>query len=68
MNDYFAVMRCRGKDRFTFVCHASAKSEAEAVKIARRHGFKLPRGSYATRIGRAGYFAALSHAFKGAST
>lgn len=62
MKDYYAVMRAVGKS-VRFVCHVLAVDAAEAMKTARHHGFKLPRGSYASRVGRRGYFSALAAAF-----
>ena len=61
--DYFAVNRCVGKKTYRHLCNVRAKDEAHAMKIARNQGFQLPRGSYATRIGRAGYYAALRSVF-----
>jgi hypothetical protein len=61
--DYFAVNRCIGKKHYSFLCHVHATDAEDAMRIARAHGFTLPRGSFARRIGREGYFNALRLAF-----
>lgn len=63
---YYAVYLRRGtrkKSTASFLLNVYATSPAEALRIARSHGHRLPTGSYATRIGRAGYFASLRQAF-----
>jgi len=63
--DYYAVYCKRGpKDRGGFLTNVLAKGQADALRIARAHGHKLPRWSYAVHIGKDGYYAALRHAFR----
>jgi hypothetical protein len=64
--DYYAVNVASGKRCYSLLCNVLAESEKDAMRIARNHGFKLPRGSFARHIGRQGYFAALRLAFGGA--
>lgn len=61
--DYFAVNRCIGKKTYSHCCNVLAKDSNHAMRIARDQGFQLGRGSYANRIGRAGYYAALRRVF-----
>lgn len=69
--DYYAVYRPRagsptGRKKnvsYVFLCHVVARDQKHAMKITRDQGHRLPRGSYATRIGREGYYAALRQAF-----
>jgi hypothetical protein len=63
--DYYAIYVVRSaRARPSFLCNILAKGKAEALKGARKHGFKLPRWSFACRIGREGYFAKLKHEFR----
>lgn len=63
--DYFAVYVQRAaKARGSFLLHVHAKGRFDALRIARQHGHKLPRWSYAVRIGKEGYYAALRQAFR----
>lgn len=66
--DYYAVNVASGKRGYTFLCNVLASSEKDAMRIARNHGLKLPRGSFARHIGRQGYFASLRLAFGKALT
>jgi hypothetical protein len=63
--DYFAVYVQRGpKARANFLCHVHTRGgRFNALRVARNHGHKLPRWSYAARVGKDGYFAALAKAF-----
>jgi hypothetical protein len=62
--DYYAVyVKRSAKLKGNFLLHAHAKSEGDALRIARAHGHQLPRWSYAVRVGREGYFPALRQAF-----
>jgi hypothetical protein len=63
--DYFAVYVQRSaKARGSFLLNVLARGKADALRIARNHGHKLPRWSYATHIGKAGYYAALRAVFR----
>jgi hypothetical protein len=53
--DYFAVYKPASNGGLSHVCNAQARDEAHALRIARAHGMRLPRGSTATRIGLRGY-------------
>ena len=62
--DYYAVYVKRDpKDRGNFLTNVMAKGAKDAIRIARDHGHKLPRWSFALHIGREGYFRALASAF-----
>lgn len=62
--DYFAVYVKRSpKSQANFLVNVQSKSASDALRIARDHGHKIPRGSYAVRIGKEGYFSALRRAF-----
>jgi len=60
-HDYFAVMLppASRDGRARFLCNVLARDKNHAMKTARSHGFRLPRGAHAIHIGRDGYFAAL---------
>ena len=63
-SDYFAVyVKRSAKDRGSFLLNVLAKGKSDALRIARQHGHKLPRWSYAVHIGRDGYFNSLRRAF-----
>jgi len=63
--DYFAVYCQRGpKVRAGFLTNVLAKGKTDALRIARAHGHKLPRWSYAVHIGKRGYYDALRQAFR----
>ena len=67
-SDYFAVyVQTSAKAHPKFLLHAHAKGKSDAMRIARQHGHNLPRWSFAVRVGKSGYFAALRKAF-GASS
>lgn len=62
--DYYAVYVQRSsKARGSFLLNVLAKGKADALRIARAHGHKLPRWSYASHIGKRGYYAALRSVF-----
>ncbi|MFT4175036.1 MAG: hypothetical protein QM627_00125 [Luteolibacter sp.] len=63
-SDYYAVYVQRAaKARGRFLLHVHAKGKSDALRIARAHGHKLPRWSYAVHVGKAGYYAALRAVF-----
>jgi hypothetical protein len=57
--DYYSVSRPVGKNAYGFVCNVLARDGGDALRIAKAHGLTVPGGSYARRIGRDGYAAAL---------
>jgi hypothetical protein len=59
--DYFAIHRARGKSH-SFLCVVRAQSSTAALAKARR-AYAMPRGSFASRIGREGYMAGIRKAF-----
>jgi len=63
--DYYAVYVQRGpKDRPNFLLHVcTIGGKAKALKIARDQGHKLPRWSFAVRVGKEGYYEAIKKAF-----
>lgn len=62
--DYFAVYVKRApKDKPRFMCNVEARDKRHALDIARSQGLPVPRFSTASRIGRAGYQAALRAVF-----
>lgn len=62
--DYFAVYSQKApKAHPLFLCHVQARGKKDALRIARAHGLTIPRWSYAVRIGKQGYYAALAKAF-----
>lgn len=63
--DYYAVYVQRGpKARANFLLHVNTTGgKAKALKIARDQGHKLPRWSYAVRVGKEGYYKALRQSF-----
>ena len=63
-SDYYAVYVQRdAKSRGNFLLHVFAKGKADAMRISKAHGHKLPRWSYAVHVGKSGYYAALREAF-----
>ena len=64
--DYFAIYRPLGK-RASHLCNVRAYSPADAMRVTRQ-SHKLPRGSFARRIGREGYFAMLRKVFGAPTT
>ena len=64
--DYYAVYIKRGpKARASFLTHVCTRGGRDrALRVARQEGHKLPRWSYAVRVGKEGYFAALRQSFQ----
>ena len=62
--DYFAVyVKNTAKDKPRHICNVIAREGRHALRVARHHGLATTRHSTATRIGRAGYHAALKAVF-----
>lgn len=63
--DYYAVYIRRGpKDQGRFLSHVyTSRGKQGALNAVRREGHKLPRWSYAVRIGKEGYYSSLRREF-----